>query len=263
MANSSSNDVFQALELLARANEPLTLGSISRRMKIPLSSAFRIVATLQNAGLIEANSMTSGYVIGRSIHRLIQALFNRFKIRRISYPFLQQLAQMTGETCCLSVPIGWYCVRILSVRGMNEVVLSPSLGEPGPLGTMTAGRAILAFQSQGSQSLYRKWANETGAPLDKSTLSELAATRERGYSIEISRDPRRNRAVAFPILLHGASIGSISIEGPIIDPSKKSGRDVKRWKELCARINGLAEQNPNLFRNPFAHIQPAEICLHN
>ena len=260
MFNSSSENVFEALEFIGKAKVPPSLGTIARANDLPLSTAFRIVSTLQNSGFIQLQQ--KGYVLGKMGEQLTQSLFSRFQIRSVSYPFLQQLALMTGETCCLSVPIGWFGVRIVVVRGMNEIVLSPRLGESLPLSENLASKAILALMQKEQKSAYFRWRERLIRKRPgKALLEELDVAANEGFIHEGGNSPSQKHSIAFPIALGGRAIGAVSIEGPVFEGKKESHVELAQWKDVIRKIETIVKQQPKNFKNPFEHLPSDSILL--
>ena len=65
---------------------------------------------------------------GETTKRLRQSVFARFHLRDVCLPFMRKLALETGETLTLTVPVGWYGVRIAVTPGTNAIRSSPALG---------------------------------------------------------------------------------------------------------------------------------------
>src|SRR3569623_2574384 len=89
------------LEAIANAREPVSLKYLTADSGLHPSSAFRILAALQQHDLVEKNPNGS-YELGRRLLRLAQQVPVRSDLREVAKQILNWLRDQTGETVNLT-----------------------------------------------------------------------------------------------------------------------------------------------------------------
>ena len=84
--NSSASHVFNVLRFVAENEAPLGVTEIARRLKLPVSTVFRALATLEESGYIQRHHNTPRFEIGTMPHLLKRALYNSFPLHSASRP---------------------------------------------------------------------------------------------------------------------------------------------------------------------------------
>ena len=263
MSSSSARRALRILETVGMAERPLGVTDIARRLDLPPGTVFRGLDALASQGYVARFQASSRYVLGEGVGRLRQSLFAGFHIREVCLPYLRQLAFASGETTSLSVPIGWYAVRIAAAPGTNEVTSSPPLGEVRTLGEGAAAKALLALSPPDAVSRFLAWARKRdlrwpAAPLQ----AELRDIRAHGFAIERTEFAAGHAALALPVRGAQRALAAIAIEGPVLDLARPDYHDdFARWIEIARAIETLIRARPALFRNPFEHLDPDSIVL--
>jgi len=246
--SSSAARALRILETVGAAERPLGPTEIGQKLGLPAGTVFRGLDALDRAGYVARFRASSKFVLGKSVAALRQSLLARFPIRDVTAPYLRQLAFASGETCSLTVRLGWCGLRIAAAPGTNEVTNAPPLGAVRPLGEGLAGRAILAFLRD--------------APPEKPLARVLAEIRQRGFATEETAFARGRAAIAFPLRRDGQAIAAIAVEGPVIDLKNASAHDdLPRWREIVEPVERLAQARPALFAGPFDHLDPDDVRL--
>jgi DNA-binding IclR family transcriptional regulator len=262
--SSSARRALRILETVGAAAAPLGVTEIARRLDLPPGTVFRGLDALERSGYVARYQASSRYVLGAATGRLRQSLFAGFHIREVCLPYLRQLAFASGETTSLSVPIGWYAVRVAAAPGTNEVTSSPPLGEVRLLGEGGAAKAILAFAAADAVSRFLAWARHSGRrpPAAKALTAELDDIRRRGFAIERTEFAAGHAALALPIRDGAQAIAAIAVEGPVLELARPGYHDdLARWIEIVQAIEALVRARPAQFRNPFQHLDPDAILL--
>jgi DNA-binding IclR family transcriptional regulator len=262
--SSSARRALRILQTLGSGDRPLGVTEIARRLGIPAGTVFRGLDALERAGYVARYQASSRYVLGGAVAQLRQHLLAHFPMRDICMPYLRQLAFASGETTSLSVPVGWYAVRIAAAPGTNEVTSSAPLGQVRTLATDAAGRAILAFLPRAKAMSFATWAARHGhrSPVLSTLAAELRAIRERGFAVEETAFARGHAALAMPICDADRAIAAISVEGPVLDLGDPAYHtDLARWIDIVRPFEHLIRARPMLFANPFDHLDPDGIVL--
>jgi DNA-binding IclR family transcriptional regulator len=130
------------LRAIAESAEPLTAPELAERCGLNRSTAWRILATLEEEGLAHREPATNRYTIGYEITRLAGA--GDQSLVRLARPHLGELSRRTGETVRLAVPRQLQLVYIDQVQAAH-VMAADWLGRAVPLHATSTGKALLAW----------------------------------------------------------------------------------------------------------------------
>jgi DNA-binding IclR family transcriptional regulator len=171
----------ELLDALAAASGPLTAPALADRCGLNRSTAWRILATLEQHGLVEREPETNRYGLGIAVLRLAAAAGHQ-PLVRLARPLLERLAASSGETVNLAVARRLELVYADQVQAPH--VMAPDwLGHRVPLHATSTGKAFLAALPE---------AELDGITLDRFTettitdaaalRAELDAVRARGFA---------------------------------------------------------------------------------
>jgi len=194
MAVGRLGTVEKALRVLEAVSErqPITVTALSRALGMDKSAVQRVVVTLEHAGWLRRDAITSAWsldartlVVGR---RFAGGLLDRAR------PHLKELARVTGETVTLWVVRGASFVAVESVESEQSLRIVIPVGLHAPLTTAPEAGAFLTDEAR---------AHLAGALPD---VTRLAAIRERGYYVTSDGAP-----------------GTVAIGAPIHPPESGAG----------------------------------------
>jgi len=223
MATKTLQSLERGLDLLFlfSAEQPtLSLPDIAKTLKIPTSTAYRLVATCCKKNVLTRDVQANRYELHASVVRLQQALRARFDIRRVALPYLEELAAASGETSQLFLLQGDEVVCAHAICSPNVIRVMPELGWAVPLHAGALGRAALAFLPE---AFLKKYIQRTGLPaLTIRTVTDparlrvlLLQIRRQGFALTFQQTYLGARGIAVPILdYRGAPIASLGISGP-------------------------------------------------
>src|SRR3569833_2331793 len=152
--------IAQLLEGIANAREPVSLKYLAAASGLRPSTAFRILAALQQHDLVEKNA-GGNYELGRRLLRLAQKVPARNDLREVAKPILNWLRDQTGETVNLTVREGdevIYVERAVPNRMMRVELI---IGSRAPLHVTAVVKLKLA---EGGASSCRAYARRTCLP---------------------------------------------------------------------------------------------------
>src|SRR5438552_17200404 len=87
---------LEVLELLSQDGQPATVAEITRQLKLPGASVFRILYTLQHKGFVETDATGKTYRIGPGVLRLGYQYLSTLSVVKVAQADIEQLAQKTG-----------------------------------------------------------------------------------------------------------------------------------------------------------------------
>ena len=205
------------LKLFTIERPEMSLAELSKSSGLNKTTTHRLLRALQSEGLIERNSLSAHYSLGASLMALgVQALASS-DLRRRFRPLLKSLAQETGETATLEVPIEDSMLILDEVTGHHVVGAGGNVGTRWPLHATSTGKAVLAFEDNGMERLstpLRALTQKTLVNKD-SFQPELMIIRRRGYAVTVDELEDGFSGVATVIRSALGDVqGALSICGP-------------------------------------------------
>ena len=172
------------LEAIADSAEPRTAPELAERCGLNRSTAWRILATLEEEGLVDRDPASNRYSIGPAAARLAAAATD--SLPRAARPHLEELSRRTGETVSLAVPQRLQLVYVDQVQAPH-VMAADWLGRAVPLHATSTGKALLATlpPEELDAALTRSLPQFTDRTITDPTelRAELDRTKRRGYAV--------------------------------------------------------------------------------
>jgi DNA-binding IclR family transcriptional regulator len=91
------------LEFMAAHPRPFGATELSRILKVPLNSTFRILKRLTDRDYTVQDPVSGGYQLSTRVFSLGMSLYTRFELRQRARPHLEWLCRETQETCQIQV----------------------------------------------------------------------------------------------------------------------------------------------------------------
>lgn len=137
-------NVLDLFEYFARRQQPATLSEISDALDWPRSSTFNIIDTLIERGYIFTPNTRFGYYPTSKWLTHSQTISDAMPIPDRVHEVVRDLAEETGETVSLAVPVGLQVVLTYVVESKAVIRYSAEVGKLLPIHSSAAGRAILS-----------------------------------------------------------------------------------------------------------------------
>jgi DNA-binding IclR family transcriptional regulator len=220
---STLRSVDRAIAVLkAFGGEEPELGvtELSRRLKLPKSTVYRLLASLQREGVVDQDPETEKYRLGIELVRLAGLVLRQIDVRQVARSYLRSLAEASEETVNLTVLTG--DGKVINIDGISSPRMVRNVGWIGREmlpHCISSGKALLAYLPQ--QRLERILAE--GLPrFTEKTLTdpivlreELKRVRQQGYAVAQEELEVGLSAVAAPIWNHEAKVvAAVSVSGP-------------------------------------------------
>jgi IclR family transcriptional regulator, KDG regulon repressor len=255
--NQSVEHAFAALKLFAKADRPLGVVEISRRLALSLGTAHRVLNTLCDSAYVEQVAEGGKYIPGLRLRELLLALYSRFPIRAAAHPFLRAMSETSGLACVLSVPLGNRALRIAGVQDRHVLHRPLQLGLTTALHKTVAAQTILSWMPEDRRAHYLADFVPPGSRDSVAALIEVA--RRADYLVAESATLT---AIAFPVRdANGLGVASIAMEGAPVHFPALSDDQVARWQSIVERLEELCVTDPAVARGPFDHLDPDRIVL--
>lgn len=239
----SVDRAITVLEILAREGHA-GVSEVAAEIGVHKSTAFRLLAALEERDLVEQNADRGKYQLAFGILRLASSIPARIDLVRQSQPLLDELAAEVDETINIAVVREHFAVNVQQAMGTAAVASQNWVGQLTPLHATASGKVLLAFMPEEQLTSILEVA---GLPKltpqtitsRKTLLAELAEVREAGFATAHEELEVGLNASAVPIRDHtGAVVAAVSASGPAYrfdDAEIKRTADVLR--ETGARIS--------------------------
>ena len=234
---------MKVLELLSD-NEALTVTQVAKLMDINRASSHRFLSTLKELGYADKDD-SSRYYLTSKVIELGMKVLDRFEIRKIARPFLQELSAKFNETINLGYFNGEEVLTIDKIDSTEILRMDAGIGGGEPAYCTSLGKAILAFLPDMQLEEYLKAIELT--PFTQNTViskdklkEELMHIKENGYSIDDEELSVGLRCIGAPLFNHsGQALYAISISGPSIRMGSKRIEEMQReLKKICQNLSG-------------------------
>ncbi|HHU39397.1 MAG TPA: IclR family transcriptional regulator [Propionibacterium sp.] len=205
--------------LLLRNNPSFRAIDVATELQVARSTAHRMVATLEKHNFVRRNPDKS-FSAGFQLVELGIAVLGGTDFAAEIQPFLDQLAQRTGETAHFLILDRDESVFVAGAEGTHVVRAVVRVGERLPAHATGAGRVLLAALPEADvASLYADHPLEGGTAHAIRTFDELrddlVRVRAEGRAINTSHSEEGLMAVARPVVdATGTLRGAISVSGP-------------------------------------------------
>lgn len=137
--------MLDILRLIAVSGQAMGLTEIATKVEMDKTTASRMLNSLLARDFIVRDPKTKEYRIGPGFLGISSAVVSRAEIIRTIRPFMERLANETGELVNLIVRSDLEYVYVNTVERFPPLLQPLTLGERAPLTRGTAGKTILAF----------------------------------------------------------------------------------------------------------------------
>lgn len=206
------------MELLSRRGWS-RVTEVANDLGIHKSTAYRLLTTLRDHGLVEQDAATEKYRLGFGLVRLASAVRADLDILRCARPVCERLSEESGETVTVAVLEGDDAVIIHQNISRSSALSADWTGRHTPLHATAAGKIFLHDMSaeQLRRVLRRALERFTDDTIvDPVGLREqLREIGEKGYASTVEELEEGLNAVGAPIrCAEGALVGAVSVSGP-------------------------------------------------
>lgn len=242
------------LQALSGEHAGLALPELSRRMRLHRSTAYRLLAVLEQNRLVSRIPATGKYCLGFRFFEMANRAVSQMDLPRRARVSLEKLVAETGETGHLCILDQGEALYLEKVEGSHALRVPSTVGQRYPLHCGASGKALIAFlpEDELAELLKRR-------PLQAFTRStittvaqlkaELQAIRSRGYSIDDEEFEEGLKCLGAPVRDYsGRVVAAISIAGPAFRLTEKTipvlARSVMQVAEQLSRELGYQRESP-------------------
>lgn len=216
--NRTTQRTVDILKLVSKNPDGITLDGICQNLQMPKTSAYDIVTTLVEMGMV---NLTRGpkqtYTIGLTAYRIGINYTNNLDFVGIIEPELKAFAREVGKTVFFGVRSDHEVVYISKFEPENPIITTATVGTKNPMYCTSLGKAILAYSDEETKQQvmnrikFRKKTEQT--ILSREGLEkELEAVRAKGYALDAREVEEHMECVGAPVFgSDGSVVGAISV----------------------------------------------------
>lgn len=212
-------NVIDVLRCFTVEHPVLGVTDIAAQVGLHKSSISRILATLEQERIVARDEATRKYSLGLGLIAVAGPLLANLDVRRVSFPFLEELALDTGETAVLTIWDGIESVSVEQIPSSHQVKHTSAMGSRYNTALSASVQVFLAHEdAERAAALLESGTvvlpeNTTGARA--AYLERLEQVRQRGYAANHGETSPDEVGVAAPIFDHrGAVVASAMIAAP-------------------------------------------------
>jgi DNA-binding IclR family transcriptional regulator len=236
----TENRTLELFEYFARERRASSLTDISRSLKIPMSTCFNLVKSLQLMGFLYSADGKRRFYPTRKLFDIVNAILESDPwISRVGTE-LEKLQQLTHETVVFGKRQGNHVIFLKVLEGTHQIRFHAKAGDVVPLLSSAQGRAILSqLPLEERQDLVRKISLEkiTGSTITdrKVLLRILEDAQKTEYVILHGEVIAELDAIAMPVKING-EIHTIAIAGPSSRMNRNMGKYQKHLTAACRNL---------------------------
>jgi DNA-binding IclR family transcriptional regulator len=212
MANGALARAARLLDRLGENQAELTVSELASDAGVPTSTAYRLLAELEQYGLVQRRPDAT-VVLGARMVALGRTAEDGLRERLVEPARrpMSKLSEQVGETAILTVPCGLEGIVLHAVETeRHSVRLSYALYRRAPMHRGASGKILAAHLEPSEQG---RLLEAVGSP---ALASELVEIRREGFAVTFGELDPGAAAVAAPILNRRGEIAAgLSVAGPV------------------------------------------------
>ena len=200
------------LEVLAQDGSNTTLPALSKKLELSRNKSFRLLATLEDKGLVERNEETGCYSLGVQAFEMAQHILKSANLIRLAHPIMEELARKLDEAIYITVANNDEVLFLDMVDSFQQVKAVDLVGKRFPFFTNAAGKVI---KSVSSIDLFDRGAKKRGIENPEELELELEDIRRKGVAVDFNGLGEGICAVAVVIRDYaGKVVGALTLLAP-------------------------------------------------
>lgn len=209
---------LRVLECVALSSTPLGASEVAAELGMTKSNAYRTLQTLMAAKYITRRGDQPVYEPTTKLFELGSSVGNRFEVKSIARPILQEIAQKTKEDAAVVILDGREVIHLDRVNSPHLVRSMVRTGQRLPAYCSTSGKLLLAHAPDevvdSMEELLIPFTDRTVTTLE-ALRADLEKIRRDGYAIVRGEWNLQVAGVAVPIRNgQGKVVAALTVSGP-------------------------------------------------
>ncbi len=217
----SLNRAISVIKSFSPSCLELSVSEIALKTGIPRPTAYRILATLSESGLLEQNEKTSKFQVGPALYVLGSLYLSTTDILIAAKPVMETLNDLTTETVNLTILDKGYVTLIMREEAKYAFRWAAHIGSSIPAYATSSGKALLSELAE--EEIDRIYPEEKFQQLTKKTITtkaelkvELQNVKKEGVAFNREAAYKGIEGIGAPIRNNrGEIIAAMSIGVPI------------------------------------------------
>lgn len=207
---------FDLLEVLASEEAVTTVPLLAKKLDLSRNKVFRLLATLEDKGLIERDDTSGTFRLGVCAYEMAQHILKSANLIRLAHPVMEELARKHDEAVYMTVLNNDEVLFLDMVDSFQQIKTTAMVGRRFPYFTNAAGKAIKAMSSSDIiERLGKRRAGMKDIPDVHKLESELQSIRQSGVAVDFGGLGDGICAVAVAIRDYaGKVVGALTILAP-------------------------------------------------
>lgn len=228
------------LTLFTREKPELRLKEICGTLKIPASTAHRILRTLEEVDYITQNPNNGKYRLGAAVFIMGTNVVHINQLVEVALPYIARLSTKYSATTHVAIEQNGHVLCLEKIEPTTNIVKTPPRGSRHDMHLTSVGKSILAFSPPKKQldlvrSIEFRVVMPTSIMNQEDLTRELQIVKQRGYAVDALESAENLYCFGTPILdTEGYAIGAISVSlnsSRFPDSAANIIRDLKRSGE--------------------------------
>ncbi|MDD2853168.1 MAG: IclR family transcriptional regulator [Desulfuromonadaceae bacterium] len=200
------------LEALAQAGENPSLAVLEKKLELSHNKTFRLLATLEDKGLVARNKTTNTYSLGMQAFEMAQHILKSDNLIRMAHPIMEELARKLDEAIYFTVANNNEVLFLDMVDSFQQIKTADLVGKRFPFFTNAAGKVI---KSVGSIELFGRSGKKIGITDPQKLETELEEIRRNGVAVDFNGLGEGVCSVAVAIRDYaGKVVGALTLLAP-------------------------------------------------
>ena len=210
---------LQILEIIAESTQGLTLSELVKKSRLPRSSIYCLVLTLERKGYLRRAKHR--FMLAMKIFPLASNALTHLEIRRLATPYLYGLMQATKLTVHLAVMEEDQAIVVEKIEAPGMLKIPSWVGRRMDVHCTGVGKAFMANLDEPEiDRLIREHGlprhNDNTVSSSPALKAQLAEVRKRMYAIDDEEDEIGLRCIGAPIFSDaGEALAAISLCGTV------------------------------------------------
>lgn len=160
-----------------------TLAVLADKLSLNRNKTYRLLATLEEKGLVERDEVNHTYHLGMTAFEMAQHIMKCSSLIKIAHPVMEELAQKLGEAVYITVLSNDEVLFLDMVDSVQQVKAADLVGKRFPFFTNAAGKVIKSLSSTDFLSRGRR---RRDIPDPEALENELLEIRRRGFAVDFN-----------------------------------------------------------------------------
>ncbi len=221
----------------------MALKDLSASVDLHKSTVHRLLSTLLIKGYVTKDDDTGKYRLTMKLFEISGRVVDKLNVLSVARPYLNQLAELTGESVHLAVRDGTMILYIYKEDSSSlSIRMGSYVGLRNPMYCTGLGKAILSCLP--IEEVKEIWNSTEIKPFTEKTITnineleeELSLIRKRGYAIDDEEHEAGLRCIATPIKdFSNNPIAAISVSSTV------SRLNNPRIQELSLKLINVANK---------------------